>query len=199
MTKRVLIFDNYDSFTQNLYNLLKSTRPGYEYYILRNKDKKVLSIDFDVLIISPGPMRPKDTGLLNQLFIEKIIPQTIPVLGVCLGMQFIAELYGEKIIESKDALHGKAVTISHTNADIFLNVKNPFSGARYNSLEVKNSRNIHEIEILATEKNTNSIMALKHKIYPFAGVQFHPESFLTDQGSEITNNFFNLYVENKSK
>ena len=90
MSKRVLIFDNYDSFTTNLHNLLKSTRSNYDYYILRNKDTQLLQIDFDVCVISPGPMTPSDTGLLKTLFDTTILPDNIPTFGVCLGNQILA-------------------------------------------------------------------------------------------------------------
>jgi para-aminobenzoate synthetase component II len=195
MVKKVLIFDNYDSFTQNLYNLLKSTRPNYNYYVLRNKDNIIFDIAFDVLIISPGPMRPSNTGILKQLFEEKIIPNKIPVLGVCLGMQFIAEYYGAKIIKSKNAMHGNAVDIEHNGTDIFSNIGTTIKGARYNSLEVESVDNCKNIEAIAFEKENKSIMALKHEIFPFSGVQFHPESFLTERGKTIIDNFFKMYVE----
>jgi len=195
MIKSVLIFDNYDSFTQNLYNLIKSTRPSYDYFILRNKDEKVFISEFDVLIISPGPMRPTDTGLLTQLFQQKVIPNSIPVLGVCLGMQFIAEFFGEKITESNHAIHGSAVEIIHNNHDIFANINSPFLAARYNSLEVNPEICSKDMKVLASEKDTNSIMGLRHNIFPFVGVQFHPESFLTQYGQKIIDNFFTQYVE----
>jgi anthranilate synthase/aminodeoxychorismate synthase-like glutamine amidotransferase len=195
MSCRVLIFDNYDSFTYNLYNLIKSTRSEYDYFILRNKDEKIFTTDFDVLVISPGPMRPANTGLLKELFQKIIIPNEIPVFGVCLGMQFIAEYFGENIVDSPNPLHGIRVPVLHHSTDIFHGIKSPLQTARYNSLEVNPNIKSKDLKILAKEDQTESIMALKHINLPFVGVQFHPESFLTINGSQIIDNFFKEYVE----
>ncbi len=195
--KKILIFDNYDSFTYNLYNLIKSVRPNYTYQILRNNNKQIFIYDFDVLIISPGPMTPDKTGLLKDLFIKKIIPDKIPTLGICLGLQFLGYFYNTLVTKSKQAKHGIAVNINHFNKNIFDKIPNNFKAARYNSLEIDiNNINKTELEILATEQNQNSVMALKHKTLPFVGLQFHPESFLTQYGDIIINNFFKIYVGN---
>ncbi len=195
--KKILIFDNYDSFTYNLCNLIKTVRPNYTYQILRNNNEEIFTYDFDVLIISPGPMTPDKTGLLKDLFIKKIIPDKIPTLGICLGLQFLGYFYDTPVTKAKQAKHGMAVNINHFNKNIFDKIPDNFKAARYNSLEIDiNNINKNELEILATEQNQNSIMALKHKTLPFVGVQFHPESFLTQYGDMIINNFFKIYVEN---
>ncbi|MCK4662858.1 MAG: aminodeoxychorismate/anthranilate synthase component II [Bacteroidales bacterium] len=197
MTKEILIFDNYDSFTYNLCNLLKSERAEYNYKILRKNDKEVFTTKFDVLIISPGPMTPDKTGNLKKIFETKIIPGKIPTLGICLGMQFIAQYFNALVEKSNYPKHGIAVNIEHSNKDIFNGIPNYFKIARYNSLEVSlNSDVKNKIEVLAYETGNDAIMALRHKHFPFVGLQFHPESFLTEYGNILIDNFFKIYVEN---
>lgn len=195
---RILLFDNYDSFTYNLYNQLKMVRPDYEITVLRSRDKAVLVAEFDILVISPGPMTPEDVGVLPELFTNKIIPERIPVLGICLGLQFLAHYFGVQVGRSKQPLHGTAVAVEHQNQDLFQNIPSPFQVARYNSLEVQiDALSGSVLEILAIESTTSAVMGLKHKNLPFAGVQFHPESFLTEHGNSLIDNFFRIYVENR--
>ena len=195
--KTILLFDNYDSFTYNLYDLLKKARPGYNIIVKRNKDRDIFNIHFDILVISPGPMTWEETGLLRELFEEKIIPKQIPTLGICLGMQFLAEYYGITVDAVDKPVHGSQVEIEHSNDRLFENISTGFKSVRYNSLGIVNKDTANkDIQYIALEKDTGSVMALKHSILPFVGLQYHPESFLSEFGKETINNFFEIYVEN---
>ncbi|MBN2444028.1 MAG: aminodeoxychorismate/anthranilate synthase component II [Spirochaetales bacterium] len=194
MTLKICIFDNYDSFTYNLYHVLSTVRKKAEYVIIRNKDRTVFDLDFNVLIISPGPMGPEQTGCLTELFETRIIPERIPVFGVCLGMQFLGAFYGATIVPAVYPVHGRMMMINHDGEDLFRGIKKQMGVMRYNSLEVTNIEQ-KPIRVLAREQATGMIMALRHKDFPFAGVQFHPESFLSCYSHKLINNFFKIYVE----
>ena len=197
--KTILLFDNYDSFTYNLYDLLKKVRPDFDIIVKRNKDREIFNVDFDMLVISPGPMTWEETGILRELFIQKVLPEKIPVLGICLGMQFLAGFYGISVGEVEEPVHGSKVEIEHLNDTFFKDTPTVFNAVRYNSLGIiddKDPVNIENIEYIAFEKGTGSIMALKHSSLPFIGLQYHPESFLSEYGKEMINNFFEIYVEN---
>jgi len=189
--KKCLIIDNYDSFTDNLRHLLEKVNPQIEFTVLRNSDNTIFNFKCDYLVISPGPMRPENSGNLSHYFSNFIIPNKIPVFGVCLGMQFIAHYYGATVTKAEVASHGSTEQIEILdNSKLFRNIKKGFLGARYNSLEVGESE---ELSTLAIGENS-MIMALEHKKLPFVGVQFHPESFLTEYGEDIIQNFFKYYV-----
>ena len=195
---RILLFDNYDSFTYNLYNLLKMVRPSAEIAVLRNRNREVLNADFDVLVISPGPMTPADVGLLPALFEQRIIPRQIPVLGICLGLQFLTHYHQVPVERSTNPLHGSAVEIEHHAQKLFSGLPSPFKVARYNSLEVRPEKLVNSpLHMLAVEKDKGAVMGLEHATMPWVGVQFHPESFLTEHGHVLTDNFFKYYVENR--
>ncbi|MCK4979545.1 MAG: aminodeoxychorismate/anthranilate synthase component II, partial [Candidatus Delongbacteria bacterium] len=134
---------------------------------------------------------------LRELFEEKIIPEKIPTLGICLGMQFIAEFYGISVNEVEEPVHGSQVGIEHSNDRLFNSIPTEFNAVRYNSLGIVNKDKANSnIQYIAFEKGTGSIMALKHSLLPLVGLQYHPESFLSEYGKEIINNFFEIYVEN---
>ncbi len=198
MKKNILIIDNYDSFTSNLHHLVAKSRPDYRFTILRNENPAVFDQEWDSLIISPGPKGPADTGLLKKLFEEYILPEKIPVLGVCLGMQFLAWYYGLTVSPSSNAVHGRTVLINSLENDIFSGIKSPFKVVRYNSLAINESKMDIEKDypfvVTAWEQKNNMVMAFKHINLPFCGVQFHPESFLTENGELIISNFFRIYL-----
>ncbi len=172
-------------------------RPTYDFDVFRNRDSLVLSQLPDALVVGPGPMTPAETGLLQEYFEQVIEPKNIPVLGVCLGMQFIACHEGVKVERSTMPAHGAATIVKHHQKDIFEGVNTNFQGARYNSLEIQSPQiqQSTNLELLAFAPENNAAMALKHKHQPWVGVQFHPESFLTTHGSLIIDNFFKQYVE----
>lgn len=192
--QKICIFDNYDSFTHNLHHLLCKVNREAEYHIIRNNDRAVFDLDFHVLVISPGPMGPEQTGCLKELFYTRIIPERIPVFGVCLGMQFLASLFGGRVVKSSRPVHGRTVTLVHRGEDIFSGIKDKIQVMRYNSLEVLCVNN-EVMGVMAREDKTGMIMAIRHRGLPFAGVQFHPESFLTRYSFKLIQNFFKQYVD----
>ncbi len=183
--KKVVIIDNYDSFTYNLYQQIEKL--GIKTEIFKNDKisiKKLKELNPYKIIISPGPKRPENSGIsikVVQNFYTKI-----PILGVCLGHQCIGQIFSSKIIHSKKILHGKTSKIYHNNNILFKNMKNPFTGARYHSLIINKVPKEFELTAWTKEKE---IMGIKHKKYPLYGIQFHPESFLTKEGDKIMKNF----------
>ncbi len=196
--KRIILFDNYDSYTHNLYHLLTVSIPETDIQVCRNTNRQLFSENFDLLVGGPGPCTPNETGVLKELFDKKIIPQQIPYFGVCLGMQFLAWYYGYPIKRSQNPTHGDTILLKHSGTTLFQNLPQKFPVARYNSLEV----DVYDLtqspfEILATEENTNAVMALRHKTLPLYGIQFHPESFITQFGKEILHNFYKQVFSNE--
>ena len=184
---RMLVIDNYDSFTYNLVQGFQSL--GAKVNVYRNN-----KIDLDWikqikpthLVISPGPGRPIDAGVSMDLI--KIFAGKIPILGVCLGHQCIVEALGGKITYAKQLMHGKTSIIEHDQKTIFENIKNPMTAGRYHSLAAEKTTLPDVLEITATTSD-GEIMAVRHKTYLIEGVQFHPESVLTPEGDELMRNF----------
>ncbi len=183
----ILLIDNYDSFTYNLYQLIESL--GEETKVVKNDEidiKEIKKLKPSKIIISPGPGSPKNSGISKKV-IETFYKE-IPILGVCLGHQCIGEIFGSNVIHAKKMMHGKTSKIYHDKKSIFKNIQNPFSGARYHSLIVNKTPKDF---ILTAWTLEGEIMGVKHKNYKLFGVQFHPESFMTDQGVKIMKNFLN--------
>lgn len=189
----ILLIDNYDSFTYNLYQLIESL--GFETKVYLN-DKITLSeikeINPDKIIISPGARTPQYAGICVDLI--KKFYDNIPILGICLGLQCLGVAFGVGIKQSKKLMYGKTDLIIHDSSKLFAGVKNPLKAARYNSL-VLNSIPA-DFEITAWDK-ANDIMAMQHKHYPLFGVQFHPESFMTKAGNKLIGNFLNEDFNNQ--
>jgi anthranilate synthase/aminodeoxychorismate synthase-like glutamine amidotransferase len=186
---RILVIDNFDSFTYNLVQLLGKYRN--EILILRN-DENIASIkDYqpDKILISPGPGRPENSGLTLETIKE--FGNSIPILGVCLGMQAMCYLFDSEIINAENIYHGKTSKINHDNKTIFRNIPQNFDAMRYHSLVVKEDTLPDEIEISA-KASTGEIMGVRHKIYSLEGIQFHPESILTPFGNKIIKNWLKL-------
>lgn len=183
----ILIIDNYDSFTYNLYQQISLFERKVE--VRKNNEISIREIEElrpTSIIISPGPKRPENSGISNKV-IKKFYRQ-LPILGVCLGHECIGQLFGSKIVYAKKIIHGQTSEISHNGKKIFKGVRNPFAAARYHSLIIDQIPDNFE---LSAWTDTNEIMAINHKKYPLFGVQFHPESFLTEEGNKIIKNFFN--------
>jgi len=183
----LLLIDNYDSFTYNLFQYLSEL--GEEVVVLRN-DKTTLDeierMKPERLVISPGPSTPMNAGISNDVI--KHFGPALPVLGVCLGHQCIGYSYGGTIGQAKAIMHGKSSLIYHNNQGVLAGLPNPFPAIRYHSLVVKRDGLPDCFEITAWTDD-GEIMGLRHKQYPVEGVQFHPESFMTQVGKDLLRNF----------
>ncbi|HSW88670.1 MAG TPA: aminodeoxychorismate/anthranilate synthase component II [Candidatus Saccharimonadales bacterium] len=194
---KVLIIDNYDSFTFNLYQyvgeLLQEKNNDFVLDVFRNDEITVKTIKekkYDRIIISPGPGDPADTyyfGICSEVITT--IGKEIPVLGVCLGMQGIAYYFGGKVIRAKSPMHGKTSIIAHDGKGVFQNLPQQIAVMRYHSLIVEKASLPDCLEITAVSQDSDEIMGLRHKEYPIEGIQFHPESFATEGGEKILENF----------
>jgi anthranilate synthase/aminodeoxychorismate synthase-like glutamine amidotransferase len=183
----VLIIDNYDSFTFNLVHYLLHT--GVSVEVFRNDALRVSDIrDMapDAIVISPGPGRPEDAGI--SLDIIRELSGTIPILGVCLGHQVIAQAFGGTIVHAKKIMHGKTSMVTADGEDIFAGLARPFSVMRYHSLAVRES-DLPACLTITARSDDGEIMGLRHTDHPTQGVQFHPESFMTTVGKRLIRNF----------
>jgi anthranilate synthase/aminodeoxychorismate synthase-like glutamine amidotransferase len=183
----LLLLDNYDSFTYNLYQYLSEL--GAEIEVRRNDQVTLHEIEVmqpDSIVISPGPCTPNEAGLSCQI-IETFGPR-IPLLGVCLGLQAIGQVYGGRVIRAPEPMHGKTSLMFHQGQGILRNLPHPFEAIRYHSLIVERSTLPDELEITA-ETADGLIMGLRHRVFPIEGVQFHPESIMTSVGKDLLRNF----------
>ena len=188
----LLMLDNYDSFTYNLVQYFAEL--GQDVKVYRNDKISVTEIDEmkpDYIVISPGPCTPNEAGI--SLEIVHYFQGKIPLLGVCLGHQSIAQAFGGKIIHAKKIMHGKTSKIGHDNQGVFANLSNPFTATRYHSLVVERESCPESFDITAWSTDDNEIMGIKHKTLPIEGVQFHPESILTEHGHDLLKNFLETY------
>lgn len=192
----LLIIDNYDSFTYNLYQYFLGL--GTEVQVIRNDAIDIAGIEAlkpSYLVISPGPGSPSDSGI--SLSAIKYFAGKLPILGVCLGHQAIAQVFGGEIIKAKQVMHGKNSSIYHLNKTLFQHLNQPLIVTRYHSLIVNKESLPDCFEVTAwTETNegeVDEIMAISHKTLPIESVQFHPESIMTEQGSRLLSNFIQRY------
>lgn len=183
----ILLLDNYDSFTYNIAQILGQLERPFK--VIRNDKIAVEDIakkGFTSVVISPGPGIPDQAGITLEL-IERY-KQNLPIFGVCLGHQSIGQHFGAKVVRAPELMHGKTSSVYHDNNTIFNGVSNPFTATRYHSLIVQRSSLPSCLEISAETKD-GVIMALRHKSLPVEGVQFHPESILTESGKQLFENF----------
>jgi anthranilate synthase/aminodeoxychorismate synthase-like glutamine amidotransferase len=183
----ILLIDNYDSFVYNLSRYVKEL--GGEPLVRRNDDLTVSSIaelDPSHIIISPGPCTPREAGISNDVIRE--LGSRVPILGVCLGHQCIGAAYGGRIVRAKHPMHGKISPIRHTGEDVFRGLPTPFSATRYHSLAIAAEGLPDDLRVTATAPD-GEIMGVAHREYPVSGVQFHPESVLTERGYDLLRNF----------
>jgi anthranilate synthase/aminodeoxychorismate synthase-like glutamine amidotransferase len=186
---KIILIDNYDSFTFNLYHYLSSLRTNVD--VIRNdkiNDKEIIKNKYNRIVISPGPGNPNQSG--NCLKIVKNLYKKIPILGVCLGHQIIGQVFGSKIIQAKKLMHGKTSLIKSKKIGILKNLPTEFEATRYHSLIIDKKKLSNKLEITAETKD-GIIMGIKHKEYNIHGVQFHPESIKTTLGIKILKNFIN--------
>ena len=186
----ILLIDNYDSFTFNLYQYM--IQEGFKVNVFRNDKislEKIKNLRPDAIVLSPGPGRPKEAGIGLKL-VEKFY-KTIPILGICLGHQTIAEYFGGKIIRSSKIMHGKISPIFHKEEGLYKGLPRSFNVVRYHSLIVDKEVFPESLKVTCSTEN-GIIMGIKHRVYPVEGIQFHPESHKTDFGKELILNFLNL-------
>ena len=187
---RVFLLDNYDSFTYNLYQYLCEL--GAEVTVARN-DKitpdEIAALDPEHIVISPGPKRPEDAGISIDV-IRRFAGQ-IPILGVCLGHQAIGAAYGAAVVGAGEIMHGKASPITHDNKGVFAGLPNPFDAIRYHSLAIDPATLPPEL-IPTAHSDTGVLMGVRHRDHVVEGVQFHPESIMTNAGHDLLRNFLTM-------
>lgn len=187
----LLMIDNYDSFTYNLVQYLAEL--GQDVHVHRNDEitlDDIRSMQPEKIVISPGPCTPNEAGISVPLIHE--FAGKIPLLGVCLGHQSIGQAFGGKIIKAKTLMHGKTSLIHHKNIGVFKDLPNPYTATRYHSLVIERETMPDCLEITAWTDD-GEIMGVRHKTLAVEGVQFHPESILTEYGHELLNNFLKSY------
>jgi anthranilate synthase/aminodeoxychorismate synthase-like glutamine amidotransferase len=188
----ILVLDNYDSFTYNLVQYLGEL--GADPIVRRNDDITVDDVESlapQAIVISPGPGKPADAGVIVPL-VQRWGP-TIPTLGVCLGHQTIAEAFGGRVVSAPVLMHGKTSTISHEGKGLFRGIPSPLTVMRYHSLTVERKSLPGELEVIAWgDDDKSDIHAMRHREHPVWGVQFHPESVMTEHGRDILSNFLML-------
>ena len=188
--KRLLMIDNYDSFTYNLVQYLGEL--GAQLKVVRNDEMAVADIDkakVDAIVISPGPGRPQAAGITPD--VVRRYSGHIPILGVCLGHQAIGEVFGGRIVRAGKLMHGKTSMITHSGHPLFARIDSPFEATRYHSLVVDKSC-IPDVLTVTAWSDDEEIMGLCHRQHPTYGVQFHPESILTESGKTMLANFLEL-------
>ena len=188
--KKIVLIDNYDSFTFNLYHYLSSLNVSVD--VVRNDhitSKEILKRKYNKIVISPGPGNPNQSG--NCLKIVRSLFKEIPILGVCLGHQIIGQVFGSKIIQAKKLMHGKTSKIMSKRTGVLKNLPKTFEATRYHSLIINKKSLSKDLEINAETKD-GLIMGVRHKKYHVHGVQFHPESIKTRIGIKILKNFIKI-------
>ena len=186
---KIILIDNYDSFTFNLFHYLSSLKVNVD--VIRNDKitaKEIIKKKYNKIVISPGPGNPSQSG--NCINIVKSLHKKIPILGVCLGHQIIGQVFGSKIVQAKKLMHGKTSNIISKKTGILKNLPKNFKATRYHSLIIDKKTLSKDLQITAETKD-GIIMGVKHKKYNVHGVQFHPESIKTKLGIKILKNFIN--------
>ena len=183
----VLVIDNYDSFTYNLVQYLGEL--GEDVMVRRNDEitlAEIAPLSPVAVVLSPGPGTPSDAGICKDLLVE--LGPTLPILGVCLGHQCLGEAFGGTVRRASQVMHGKVSRVTHAEQSVFRGIPSPFAATRYHSLVVDRGNLPADLEVTAwTDDGT--VMGLRHRQYPLAGVQFHPEAILTEHGHELLANF----------
>jgi anthranilate synthase component 2 len=187
----ILVIDNYDSFTYNLVQYLGEL--GADVKVRRNNQVTIGEVEAmkpQHILISPGPGRPEDAGITPEVI--RAFGSTTPLLGVCLGHQAIGVVYGGVVGRAPAPMHGKTSTVVHDGKGVFAGMHEPFAAGRYHSLVIMPDGVAPDLEVAARTQGDNIIMAVRHRTHPVHGVQFHPESVLTEEGRKILRNFLDL-------
>lgn len=185
---KILVIDNYDSFTFNLVQLIgRFTKDVVVKRNDRTTTDEILAIAPDKIMISPGPGRPEDSNVSLEVISE--LGKNIPILGVCLGHQAIGLIFGGKVVNSPELMHGKSSNIRHDGKTLYKNVEQNFKAGRYHSLVIQKEDLPDALEISALTEDESVIMGVRHKNYPIEGIQFHPESVLTPSGEKLIKNW----------
>jgi anthranilate synthase component 2 len=192
----IFVLDNYDSFTYNLVQRFGEIDRALDVRVARNDQTtvdEIAALRPQAIVVSPGPCTPHEAGISMDL-IRRLGP-TIPTLGVCLGHQSLAEVYGSPVVRAERLMHGKVSPIYHDGRGVFAGLSNPFAATRYHSLAVPVDQVSDELKLSAWTNfpgHAREVMGLRHKRHPVHGVQFHPESFLTEEGTQLLRNFLQL-------
>ncbi|MGG3874318.1 aminodeoxychorismate/anthranilate synthase component II [Brevibacillus laterosporus] len=189
----IIMIDNYDSFTYNLVQFVGEL--GEELRVFRNDKitlEEIENMNPDYLMISPGPCTPNEAGI--SMDVVRHFAGKIPIFGVCLGHQSIGQVFGGKIVRADRLMHGKTSEVLHDGKTIFASIPSPFQAARYHSLVIQEESIPEELEITARTPE-GEIMAIRHRELPIEGVQFHPESIITQYGKQMLKNFLTAYAK----
>jgi len=192
---KILMIDNYDSFTYNLVQYFQIL--GADVIVKKNDEiglDQIRAIDPEAIVISPGPCTPKEAGISVEVIRE--LYKDYPILGVCLGHQSIGYAFGAKIVRAKRLMHGKTSLITHTGEGIFSGLPNPFTAVRYHSLAIDTNTLPAFIKVTAWSED-GEVMGVQHTEYPVFGVQFHPESVLSEAGLDLLRNFLFIAQGNR--
>ena len=187
----ILVIDNYDSFTYNLVQYLGEL--GTQPLVRRNDEitvGEIAALSPERIVISPGPGRPEQAGVTLEVI--RHLGPTTPLLGVCLGHQAIGMAFGGSVVRARVPMHGKTSAIRHDGKGVFVGIASPFTVARYHSLIVDKEGWPADLEVTAQTEDDGTVMALRHRMYPIHGVQFHPESIMTREGPHLLRNFLNI-------
>jgi len=187
----IFLLDNYDSFTYNVYQYLSQL--GAEITVARNDQITVTEIEDmapEKIVISPGPSVPDNAGISNEV-VAYFAPKRVPILGICLGHQCIGQVFGGNVASAGEIMHGKTSLIYHDASGVFEGLKQPLQGIRYHSLTILPETMPAALQVTARTHN-GIIMGVRHQEHPVQGIQFHPESIMTEQGHELLQNFLNV-------
>ena len=188
----ILVIDNYDSFTHNLVHLIGAQ--GHEVSVVRNDSlsaQEAVTSGAAAIVLSPGPCTPDSAGICLSV-VEEAAKIDMPVFGVCLGMQAIAQAFGGQIVRAETLMHGKTCAVEHQLDGIFADIPSPFTATRYHSLVAERSSLPADLKITAIAEDDNEIMAIAHTAKPIFGVQFHPESIASEHGGKLVANFLQM-------
>lgn len=187
----ILLIDNYDSFTYNLYQYLGEHDPDIR--VIRNDETDIGAIEkmgADKIVLSPGPKTPDEAGICID--VVKAFGGKVPILGICLGHQCIGRAYGGKVSYAKRLMHGKQSFMIHMGDALFSGIPEVFKAARYHSLSIQDEQFPKDLVVTARSRDDGEIMAVRHKAYQVFGLQFHPESIYTDIGKQVIKNFLSI-------